>query len=205
MSADALLEKVRDYYTDKLRKHGATPAGVDWNSTASQENRFKQLMRVCEGRAGFTLGDFGCGYGAMADYVRNAGWDCEFRGFDIAPDMVAEARKRYPGLIFGSEESAIADCDFVVASGVMNVKQGVPTTEWEAYVHRTVDKLAALANKGFAFNALTSYSDADRMRPDLYYADPCRMFDYCKRRFSRNVALLHDYDLYEFTVLVRLA
>jgi hypothetical protein len=27
----------------------------------------------------------------------------------------------------------------------------------------------------------------------------------CKRRFSRNVALLHDYDLYEFTVLVRKA
>ena len=41
------------------------------------------------------------------------------------------------------------------------------------------------------------------MRPDLYYADPCELFDRCKRRYSRNVALLHDYDLYEFTILVR--
>ncbi len=59
------------------------------------------------------------------------------------------------------------------------------------------------SRKGFAFNCLTSYSDKERMREDLYYSDPCFLFDYCKRHFSKNVALLHDYGLYEFTVLVR--
>jgi len=29
------------------------------------------------------------------------------------------------------------------------------------------------------------------------------LFDYCKRTYSRDVALLHDYGLYEFTILVR--
>jgi hypothetical protein len=56
---------------------------------------------------------------------------------------------------------------------------------------------------GFAFNCLTAYSDAHKMQSYLYYADPCRLFDLCKRRYSRNVALLHDYGLYEFTILVR--
>ena len=28
-------------------------------------------------------------------------------------------------------------------------------------------------------------------------------FDFCKRNFSRNVALLHDYGLYDFTIIVR--
>ena len=41
------------------------------------------------------------------------------------------------------------------------------------------------------------------MRPDLYYADPCFLFDYCQRRYSRWVAVLHDYGLYEFTIVVR--
>ena len=52
---------------------------------------------------------------------------------------------------------------------------------------------------------LTRYSDADRMsqRPDLFFGDPLFFFDYCKRNFARNVALLHDYDLYDFTILVR--
>jgi hypothetical protein len=31
------------------------------------------------------------------------------------------------------------------------------------------------------------------------------LFDLCKRRYSRNVALLHDYEIYEFTILVRKA
>ena len=64
--------------------------------------------------------------------------------------------------------------------------------------------MRALSRRGFAFNMLTSYSDADRMRSDLHYGDPAAYFDLCKRRFSRNVALLHDYELYEFTIVVRL-
>jgi hypothetical protein len=61
----------------------------------------------------------------------------------------------------------------------------------------------SLSRAGFAFNALTKYSDAEFMRPDLYYADPLFLFDHCKCRYSKFVALLHDYPLYEFTILVR--
>jgi hypothetical protein len=67
----------------------------------------------------------------------------------------------------------------------------------------TISDLASLGSRGFAFNALTTYSDADRQRPDLYYADPLVCFDHCRRTFSRFVTLLHDYPLYEFTMLVR--
>jgi hypothetical protein len=56
---------------------------------------------------------------------------------------------------------------------------------------------------GFAFNVLTKYSDVEFMRKELYYADPCFLFDYCKRAFSKNVALLHDYNQYDFTLIVR--
>ena len=41
------------------------------------------------------------------------------------------------------------------------------------------------------------------MRADLYYGDPCFFFDHCKTRYSKQVGLLHDYGLYEFTILVR--
>ena len=41
------------------------------------------------------------------------------------------------------------------------------------------------------------------MRPELYYADPLAVFDWCKRHLSRFVALHHDYPLYDFTILIR--
>jgi hypothetical protein len=70
-------------------------------------------------------------------------------------------------------------------------------------VCEVIEELAARATRGFAFNALTRYSDVEKRRPDLYYADPLELFDRCKRRYSRFVTLLHDYPLYEFTIIVR--
>ena len=203
MTRVALIDTVRTYYTRRLAEHGPTPRGVDWNGAESQEVRFRQLLKVCDGRESPGLGDYGCGYGALREYARTVGFTGDYRGYDIAPDMVAAARERNPGGTFSDSESVLDGCDFVVASGVLNVRLGTPAAEWDEYVLRTIDRLAALGRQGFAFNALTSYADADRMRPDLYYADPCRLFDVCKRKYARNVALLHDYGLYEFTILVR--
>ena len=201
-----LLDAVRGYYTGRLAEHGPTPRGVDWNGVESQEVRFRQLLRICDGPGPWVLGDYGCGYGALLGAARDNGFNEEYRGYDLAPAMIAVAKDRYgndPAARFDDREAVLAGCDAVVASGVFNVKLNTPVDEWERYVDETIDRLAALGRRGFAFNALTSYSDPERMRPDLYYADPCRLFDYCKRRYSRHVALLHDYGLYEFTILVR--
>ena len=66
-----------------------------------------------------------------------------------------------------------------------------------------MDVLDRKSRLGFAFNSLSSYSDPAKMRDYLYYADPCSLFYVFKRRYSNLVALLHDYGLYEFTIIVR--
>ena len=206
MAVAQLLDSVNTYYTGRLRQFGPTPRGVDWNSVESQRLRFTQLLRLCDRSQRFVLGDYGCGYGALYDELRQGGYDCEYRGFDISESMLHAARERCRSddcLRFESCDSALAGADYVVASGIFNVKLQSALTEWEPYVLATIDRLAELSTRGFAFNALTSYADPERMRADLYYADPCRLFDYCKRRHSRHVALAHDYGLYEFTILVR--
>ncbi len=95
--------------------------------------------------------------------------------------------------------------DYGVASGLFNVYFDLPGGNWEKSIEDVLDALDATSKKGFAFNCLTKYSDPPKMRKDLYYADPCRWFDLCKKKYARNVALLHDYDLYDFTILVRKA
>jgi SAM-dependent methyltransferase len=198
---------VADYYTTKLHQFGPVAQGVDWNSPASQNLRFEQLLKLCDGAPSFSINDFGCGYGALLGMLVERGWQGTYVGYDVAPAMVASAQALHAGArgaTFTAAEADLAPADFTVASGIFNVRMQTPQGEWQAYVLDTLARLAALSRKGFAFNVLTSYSDADRMRPDLYYADPCFLFDHCKRRYSRHVALLHDYGLYEFTILVRL-
>lgn len=206
MEPDAPLTAVERYYSGKLAEHGPTPRGVDWNDEASQMLRFDQLLKVCDLDSAFTINDYGCGYGALARQLEALGCVFQYTGFDISQTMLEEARRLGGGadrVRFVDRDGELEPADYTVASGIFNVKLEAGGDEWERYVFTTLGRLDELAERGFSFNMLTSYSDADRMRPDLHYANPGSIFDYCKRNFSRWVALLHDYGLYEFTILVR--
>lgn len=199
---DTLLKTVADYYSAKLAEHGESPRGVDWNGEESQLLRFKQLCHVIDGTEPFSINDLGCGYGALVDYLTLHYGRVDYTGYDVSETMVKAAAARYPHARFAAG-AAMQPADYSIASGIFNVRLQHDAAAWQTYVEATLDTLDAASRKGFAFNCLTSYSDADKMRPDLYYADPCALFDRCKRRYSRHVALLHDYGLYEFTILVR--
>ena len=201
-----MLDAVERYYGTKLAEHGPTARGVDWNDEASQTLRFAQLVKVCELRDPFTINDYGCGYGALARYLDDLGCRFGYTGFDISPPMVQQARALHGDsdhTRFVEREDELEPADYTVASGIFNVKLDAADGAWREHALTTLDRLDALSTRGFSFNMLTSYSDPERMRPDLYYANPGELFDHCKRRYSRWVALLHDYGLYEFTILVR--
>jgi SAM-dependent methyltransferase len=195
---DELLTRVERYYTAKLHEHGPTHRGVDWSTSDSQELRLTQLLRVVT-QPGSLL-DYGCGYGALVGHLADPG---PYVGFDVSEAMVEAARKLHPQARFTTNEAELEPVDYVVASGIFNVRAGAPEEGWSDYIGRTLDRINALARRGFAVNMLTSYSDPPLMRADLHYADPLHWFDHCKRQYARNVALLHDYDLYEFTLIVR--
>ncbi|MBA3656216.1 MAG: class I SAM-dependent methyltransferase [Gemmatimonadaceae bacterium] len=201
-----MLSSVEKYYSEKIRAHGATPLGVDWNSPQSQELRFRQLLRICDdANEGLSICDYGCGYGALADSIAERWSDFSYIGYDLSEEMLAQARSLHAGdrFSFSADRKEIVPADYCVASGIFNVRLGTPEPEWKEYVRDTIADLALLGKSGFAFNALTSYSDADKKRDDLHYADPLELFDLIKRSYTPRVALLHDYPLYEFTILAR--
>lgn len=204
---DALARRVGDYYSQKLAEHGANHRGVDWSSQESQGLRFAQLLKLhTDASQSFIINDYGCGYGALVDYLIEQQHIFIYRGYDISPAMIDQAKALHghrSNVAFTTLHEALTPADYTVASGIFNVRQNVRDADWEQYVLYTINKLWALSERGMAFNVLTKYSDADKMRPDLYYADPAVLFDYCKIHLSKQVALLHDYGLYEFTILVR--
>jgi SAM-dependent methyltransferase len=200
------LDDVERYYTGRFSAHGATARGVDWNGPESQELRFAQLARVVDRDGAFSLNDYGCGYGALCRWLAEHGYEgVDYRGFDLSAPMLEHARGELgPDVTLVDREDALAPADYTVASGIFNVKLDAGDAEWIEYSFDTIRRMAALSTRGLAFNMLTSYSDADRMEERLHYGDPRVYFDFCKRELSRQVALLHDYGLYEFTIVVRL-
>jgi len=206
MPEPAELKKVKSYFTDRLETYGPTHRGVDYNSIEAQEARFFQLTKVIDPAVKYSLLDFGSGYGGMYDYLLRLGHQLHYVGYDIAGPMVAKGRALHPDnpdCHFTTRIEDISLLDYAVVSGTFNMKLDADTEAWTRIVIEALEQMNVRASRGMAFNMLTKYSDADKMRPDLYYGDPCFFFDYCKRNFSRNVALLHDYNLYDFTILVR--
>lgn len=204
--SDSILKQVNDYYSQKIIENGATPQGVDWNSVESQELRFEVLSSVITDKQNFSILDYGCGFGSMYEYFKQKYSDFKFIGFDISQEMIDEALKIYDKDLASKwhTDLNVNDVfDFTIASGIFNVKLENTNEEWLKYVMETIHKLNIHSTKGFSFNVLTKYSDKEYMKDYLYYADPLYLFDYCKTHFSKNVALLHDYNLYEFTIVVR--
>lgn len=206
MTPDEVRRRVALYYADTLRRHGATPAGADWNSKDSQLLRFRELARLLpEDRDGFSVLDLGCGYGAFAEYLRPRWPGARYVGVDLAPTMLAAARERLaadPNVALHERLPDGFRADFAIASGLLNVRQDVPDEDWRRFVAEVVDELDARSTHGFAYNALSSCAEPPRRRADLWYADAEETFRDLRGRYRR-VAVLHDSPLWEFTAIVR--
>lgn len=201
------LEGIRDLYAGNLAAHGRDSKSVGWKDEASQLVRFDRLARVVDRRgsdAGCTVNDWGCGYGAMFPFLEGRFGDAlaGYTGYDISQDMldaaarsIASPRARF---VLGREVTEEADYTFV--SGTFNVKLDTGDADWDLYVRDTLSAIYARSRRGLAFNLLTSY--VDWKQDTLFYADPSEYFDFCKRQLSRYVTLVHDYPLYEWTILV---
>ena len=206
IASDAILGAVRAYFETTLAAHGATPKGVDWNDAAGQRLRHRQFLRLLAADPEASVLDFGCGYGDFLPFLRGHGHRGRYIGLDIAPVMVQAARDLHgegPDRVFHLAAVPPEPADYAIASGIFNVIRGADRATWVGYVEATIATMARYARRGFGFNVLSLNSDPERRRADLYYADPPATLAAMIARHGRHVALLQDYGLWEFTLLVR--
>lgn len=199
------LQGVGALYRDGLLEHGPQPRSVGWRDPDSHRLRFERLaLLLADERDPVSVADWGCGYGALFGFLdsRRAPPLAAYAGYDLSAEMVEAARGLVPdrraSFVVGGELDR--DVDYTFVSGTFNVRLEATVETWERYVRETLRALAARSRKGLAFNLLTSHVD---WREDhLHYADPAAYFDFCKRELASRVTLLHDYPLYEWTMLV---
>lgn len=205
MEQNTIEKKVSQYYTNKIKEFGSMHAGVDWNSKASQWLRFQQLLKVILEKEPFSIIDYGCGYGALLEYLEEQLFQFEYYGFDISREMLNSAKTQFnqTNVHWLDKLDPSTRTDYLVASGIFNVKLDFTSDDWEKHILETIQVFNSQSKKGFAFNLLSSYSDKEYQRSDLYYAQPEKIFTYCLQHFSPHVSLIHDYRLYEFTIIVR--
>jgi SAM-dependent methyltransferase len=204
---DAVFGRVAAYYGAKLARHGATPQGVDWSCAATQWLRFVQLLKLCAFDAPFSLIDVGCGYGALAAFLRarHPGARVDYLGIDLSAAMVRCARRRHrgrPATRFQAGRNCPHQADYAVASGIMNVTLGCPRPLWEDGVGATLIDLRRLGRRGFAVNFLAAAPEGSPPEM-LYCAEPARWAGFCRAELGCGVEVLDGYGMREFTLLAR--
>jgi len=198
---------VEAYYSARLARFGANSMGVDWSCEATQNLRFVQLLKLCDTARPFSLNDLGCGYGALAVFMRDrfpAG-HVDYLGIDLSRQMIARARRRHRGnpkvrFVVGSVPPRVAD--YSVASGIMNVKLDQPLDIWEIFVRTMLDDLHRGSRSGFAVNFM-EVPTKGAPPGQLYCPPPDRWARYCEDVLGCNVSIINNYGLREYTLLAR--
>ena len=196
----------KEYYESALAEFGDDPRGVNWRDAESQELRFQVLAGIGD-FTGRRVHDVGCGLAHMAEWLKRENIVCEYVGSDISEKMIAAAATHAPppaelhvaDIMSGPEEPWMG-ADYVVNSGVFTVRSSVPESEWRVFVYDMIRAMFRVADKGIAFNLMSSYVD---YRDDhLFYENPQAILDFCVAELSRKVVIRHDYPLWEYAVYV---
>jgi len=140
------------------------PEILGWNSTEEQETLFFALQLFYDVNS--SVLDVGAGRGDLYGYMKNLyldTWDPSlYSGIDFNSYLVDVGKQKFPeanlevGDLFSIDESV--RYDWCMANGVFNLK--IANYDMDEYTKSAIDKMYNIAEKGIAFNLLTSYDDS---------------------------------------------
>lgn len=120
---------------------------VGWISKERQNLRFEKLLVGINEKD--SVLDFGCGLGAMAEYMRENNFECGYVGIDIVREFIKKSQKKHPhkGFFVASIFDIDNKFDYVLSSGVYAFCK-------KDIFFESVKKCFLLSNKEYRFNIL---------------------------------------------------
>ncbi len=173
------------FYQKLIKKYKQKDVrSLGWGSRESQGIRFRILAGIGIASEDTVL-DVGCGYGDFSQPLSR-----NYTGYDIVPEMITEARKRYPQHKFITEWND-ETFDWIIASGVFNMEDANMGL---------ITRMFKNCNKGIAVNFLCRYRGMEE-KDDRKYHDPADIIKLVEI-MSNKWVVRHDYRHNDFTVYV---
>jgi SAM-dependent methyltransferase len=194
------LRRLEIYYASQLTEHDSPERRVGWQTAKSQEVRFEALASVGPLRNAKIL-DVGCGLGAFWGYLRSQRIPVRYRGVDLFPNVIQEAKKLYPEARFEarnllSRPFAPRAFDYSFLSGVFNVKV---RNNWK-YMRAVLASVLRQTKKAVAFNVLNA--EAGIREPDRFTADPGDLVAFGRKLGVSRAHLIDHYHHLDLTLFL---
>lgn len=205
LNADKISSVLGDHYRQKFLEYGATSRGVDWGgndwAAVLRQNNMLGLIEDPVKKKSSIL-DVGCGYGALADIIKEKQLNLTYTGIDIVGEMIAEAKNRHPSNTFicgDFMKTELAQYDYVICNGILTQKLTTSTLSMNHFANKLIKKMFSVCKQGVAFNIMTTF--VNFQKDNLYYRNPAELMAWCMSELTPHVKIDCAYELwYEYTV-----
>jgi SAM-dependent methyltransferase len=184
-------------YSERYHKLGKHVQTLGWGSEEQQFYRFSQVLRAVDLNDRSVL-DIGCGFGDFLTSCKSAGCKLEhYTGWDINPDLIAEAKQQHPSSDFSVLNLAEQeDLSPVAGVGVMlgvlnlNFKERYDNMSFSKMM---IQKAFSAVSETLVVDFLSLYHSSDYPKEDfVFYHNPCVMLAFALE-LTPNARLFHDY------------
>lgn len=184
-------------YSQRYKKLGRHVHTLGWGSEEQQRARFAQALNVVSTDKKHIL-DIGCGFGDFLLSCKDKGHKpASYRGWDINPDLISEAKKQHPESNFevlnlAKREELTPVAEVGVMLGVLNLNF---KKEYDnlAFSKMMIERAFSSVSETLVVDFLSSYRTEGYPEEDfVFYHDPAEMLKY-GLGLTPNVRLFHDY------------
>ena len=195
--------ETQERYRKRWFEYGYDSRSLGWNKDC-QWVRFEAALEGLRPEDFDTVIDFGCGFGDLLAFLRMKQWQGKYTGVDIVDELINEAAKRHKHddrakfVCLDGNSSLPEKAALAVAIGVFNHRLHQDNL---AFVRETLSNLWEATTKVVVCDFLSSSSDVEHRRGDLFYADPRELYELATT-YSRRVVIHHAYMPFEFQVKI---
>lgn len=195
-----VAKAAKERFLKRYELHGFSPLSLGWDSTQSQQVRFRKLISAINFDSKSIL-DIGCGFGDLCAFLISEGIEYKtYLGWDIVEPFILEARNRFDPSrnnfelcdITSFEYSLGSAADISVMLGLLNWNLGSRELNIE-YTQKMIQRAFDLAKECCAVDFLSSHlSPFYPVESNVFYHDPSEVIRIVSSLTS-NFRILHDY------------
>ena len=196
-------------YEKRFLKYGATPEGSYWLNSSRQNLRFKILLQEAtklQKQQRFSVGDIGCGYGALAQYISKnmSSRDIKYYGYDISTKLINYCQNsqhpRWADFRIGSKPHI--DVDICLISGTYNLSATRNVAQWEDYIFKNLSDCWCKTKTAIIFNLQISHR-AQVSSGNIFYGDKSIILKRCNIEFGPTLFVDHESLPHDTTFVVQ--
>jgi SAM-dependent methyltransferase len=196
-------------YNRRFKKYGATAEGSYWINTTRQNLRFEIMLQEViklHDNLELSIGDIGCGYGALAQYIstKHLTKNMHYFGCDISKELINYCHKNYnlswADFVVGSKPHS--SVDICLISGTFNLTATKNLLTWENYIFKNLTKCWLKTKKALIFNLQTS-DVAHISDGNIFYGDRNSVARRCNILFGPTFFVDHIDLPYDTTFVVQ--